>query len=73
MYDQFSNVVWTENPSGNAGEALMQMDGNFVLYDGSTPYWSTDTHVNYGAYLVVQNDGNIVVYSLSGSVLWSRF
>jgi len=44
--------------------ALMQDDGNFVLYDGLTSaYWATNTNGNVGAYLLLQGDGNLVVLS----------
>jgi hypothetical protein len=33
--------------------------------------WASGTPGNSGAYLQVQNDGNVVIYSASGSVLWS--
>ena len=41
----------------------MQEDGNLVLYDvGGTALWHTSTHGSPGAYLAVQDDGNVVVY-----------
>jgi hypothetical protein len=55
----------------------MQPDGNFVIYDiedGSPiPVWSTNTAGNPGAYLNLQDDGNMVIYSASNTVLWSLF
>ncbi|NDC22198.1 hypothetical protein EBZ57_02395, partial [bacterium] len=41
----------------------MQYDGNLVLYaaDGSA-LWSSMTYNNPGAYAVMQNDGNLVIY-----------
>ena len=51
--------------------AVMQGDGNFVAYDGATARWSTGTHGNYGAYLNVQDDSNIVVYTYWDYPLWS--
>jgi hypothetical protein len=56
----------------------MQQDGNFVLYDRhvnhggglGTPVWSTNTWGNPGAYLGMQNDGNLVVY-LGPTPLWA--
>ena len=38
---------------------------------GGTALWASNTAGNSGAYLQVQNDGNVVVYSASGAVLWS--
>ena len=60
-----------------AAEAIMQADGNFVIYDIEDgfpfPVWSTSTWGNPGAYLNVQGDGNMVIYSASNTVLWSLF
>jgi hypothetical protein len=56
---------------------VMQGDGNAVLYGPSTtnpnpnPVWSTGTAGNPGATLVVQTDGNMVVYSSGGRALWN--
>jgi hypothetical protein len=51
--------------------AVMQGDGNFVAYNGSTAIWSTGTHGWYGSYLNVQDDSNIVVYTSWDYPLWS--
>ena len=60
-----------------AAEAIMQADGNFVIYDLQhgfpIPVWSTGTSGNPGAYLNVQGDGNMVIYSASHTPLWSLF
>jgi hypothetical protein len=48
----------------------MQTDGNFFLYAGSTPVWASGTAGNQGAYLVVQNDGELVIFSSSNAALW---
>jgi len=55
--------------------AVMQGDGNFVLYASDTNItarWATNTYGHSGAYLSVQNDGNMVVY-IGTSPLWSLF
>jgi len=49
----------------------MQTDGNLVEYGGGRPIWSTDTQGNSGDRAVMQDDGNLVVYSSSGAALWS--
>ena len=44
-------------------EFIMQTDGNLVLYDTSgQPHWASKTQGNPGAFLNVQDDGNLVVY-----------
>ncbi len=49
---------------------IMQSDGNLVWYEGSRVVWHTNTDGNPGARLVVQNDGNAVIYSSSNRALW---
>lgn len=62
-------ALW--NRAGGS-RAVMQGDGNFVLYDGGTAKWSTGTAGNAGAFLIVQTDGNLVVYSKQSKPLWTR-
>ncbi|GAA2106488.1 hypothetical protein GCM10009759_44770 [Kitasatospora saccharophila] len=57
-------------------ELRMQTDGNLVEYrwnNGSVDRvcWSTGTYTQPGAYATYQNDGNFVLYSRGGAVLWS--
>ncbi len=50
---------------------LMQTDGNLVLYgSGYHVLWSSRTNGRPGANLVVQGDGNIVIYH-NGKALWN--
>jgi bacillolysin len=57
-----------------ASIAVMQDDGNFVVYDDAQPrnaLWWTGTNGNNGAYIILQDDGNLVVYASDGlTVLW---
>ncbi len=41
----------------------MQTDGNFVLYnfDGK-PLWSSKTNGQNNSFLIMQDDGNLVIY-----------
>lgn len=51
--------------------AVMQHDGNFVQYNSShQPVFATHTN-SPGAFLRVQDDGNLVVYSAGGVPLWN--
>ncbi|WP_310964130.1 hypothetical protein [Nocardioides terrisoli] len=55
-----------------AYRAVMQGDGNFVVYNSSgQAQWSSGTAGSSGASLVNQNDGNLVVYSAAGVAKWS--
>jgi hypothetical protein len=73
LYDDVSHsAVWASNTGGtNAGQALMQADGNFVVYDAQgTGLWASATPGNPNARLVLQNDGNGVVYRSDGLPIW---
>lgn len=48
-----------------------QTDGNVVLYQGSAPLWSTGTHGQATSGLVMQGDGNLVLYAPGGVPLWA--
>ena len=39
----------------------MQTNGNLCLYKSSEPIFCTDTQAYPGSYLVVQDDGHVVV------------
>lgn len=79
LYNAANQQLWASgavNPM--VIQCKMQDDGNLAIYaraflGGQTTIWSTNTAGNPGAYMVVQNDGNVVVYSPSGSLLWDRF
>ena len=67
-------ALWSTATGGTApGQALMQADGNFVVYgaDGGA-LWSSGTGGNPGAYLWVQDDGGLAVFRADGQTLWSR-
>jgi hypothetical protein len=68
-------TIFTLSDYSYLARLVMQHDGNLVLY--WTPEYSgraiygTGTHGNPGAYLAVQDDGNLVIYSPSGRPLWT--
>lgn len=51
----------------------LQTDSNLVLRDWSTrdSLWSSGTHGQSGSHLILQNDGNLVLYATSGAALWA--
>ena len=51
----------------------MQNDGNFVVYDiNAKPLFATNTNGHQGAFITVQDDGSVVVYTGDGqSALWA--
>ncbi|SMH35561.1 D-mannose binding lectin [Rathayibacter oskolensis] len=50
--------------------AVMQRDGNFVVYGPGGAVWSSKTS-GEGNRLVMQSDGNAVIYRANGSAAWS--
>lgn len=56
---------------GSGLQAVMQYDGNFVIYGAFGATWHTVTYGNPGSFLSVQDDGNLVVYNPSGRPLWN--
>ncbi|KQQ00806.1 MULTISPECIES: hypothetical protein [unclassified Rathayibacter] len=50
--------------------AVMQQDGNFVVYGPGGALWSTGTS-GPGNRLVMQSDGNAVIYGAGNSVRWA--
>jgi surface antigen len=60
-------ALWS---SDGSYEAIMQTDGNFVVYAaGGKPVWWTGT-ATPGSRIVMQADGNLVVYAPGGQALW---
>jgi hypothetical protein len=56
---------------GSGLQAVMQWDGNFVIYGAFGATWHTNTWGNPGSALSVQDDGNLVVYGPTGRPLWN--
>lgn len=53
--------------------AVMQEDGNFVVYDGDEPLWASETMGKGGKILVLQEDQHLVMYDVAegGSAVWA--
>jgi len=51
----------------------MQSDGNLVLRSGSRATWASNTAGHAGAWVILQGDGNLVIYTAGGTAkaLWS--
>jgi hypothetical protein len=66
---RLGRVTWSR--SGPAGSyAIMQNDGNFVLYTSShAAVWASGTVGHPNDYIIIQNDGNVVIYD--GQAIWS--
>nr|AQQ75175.1 hypothetical protein [uncultured bacterium] len=73
FYDDVDKVaLWSSGTTGTAaGQALMQADGNFVVYTAQgAAVWASGTPGNDNARLVVQNDGNLVLYRADNQPAW---
>lgn len=65
-------TIWSTGTHGRkVFSAVMQTDGNFVIYGSEGAIWSTDTDGNRVAWLVMQEDGNLVLYKPDGTAIWS--
>ncbi|WP_433628517.1 LysM peptidoglycan-binding domain-containing protein [Nocardia sp. CA-120079] len=66
------NVVWSTLTHDQGVErAVLQDDGNFVLYKGDGAAWATETNGREADRLTVQADRNVVLYGTDGSALWA--
>lgn len=67
--------IWNSGTAGrtNVWDAVLQDDGNFVVYDvDNKPLWAADKFRDGGCTLVCQDDGNLVNYSkIDGNVIWA--
>jgi hypothetical protein len=50
--------------------AVLQSDGNFVVYKGAQALWSSQSYGKSVAFGAMQADGNFVLYSPSGAPVW---
>ncbi len=67
-------ATYTQFREGQGVKAVMQTDGNFVLYTGAgQPIWATYTQNNPGAKLKLQDDGNLVISSADNRALWATY
>jgi hypothetical protein len=63
--DWINRAVWSPRVQNQgAAIAVMQDDGNFVVYDDAQhPLFNSGTNGNPGAFIILQDDGNLVVYA----------
>lgn len=86
LYKNNTNAVWAVDvqnclPTPNiVMRTRFQPDGNLVVYYAKQndpihefPVWDTKTDGHPNARLVVQNDGNLVIYDSNNRVLWAIF
>jgi hypothetical protein len=63
---QPGKALWSGN---GKNAAIMQQDGNFVVYKNGAPAWSSVTYGRNNAYLSLQPDGNLVI-NWNGNPIW---
>jgi hypothetical protein len=66
-------AIWSTKTSGKkASFAVLQSDGNFVLYTAADkPLWQSHTAKTAGSRVQMQNDGNLVIYSATDKATWA--
>jgi hypothetical protein len=72
--------IWASNTGGSAtyiaAYTTFQTDGNLVVYEYDyygtpSPLWASGTYNKGATKLVLQGDGNLVIYNRSSQVLWA--
>lgn len=71
IYCNNGNAIWHSDTWGRAvvGGLHFQVDSNLVIYD-PTPIWHSGSYNTGGTTLVMQDDGNCVMYTRSGIAVW---
>lgn len=63
LYRQDGLALWQSGTAGQPSQyAMMQIDGNFVIYGPVGAIWQSGTAGRAGAALLMQDDGNLVIY-----------
>ncbi|MFJ9458576.1 hypothetical protein ACIRST_26225 [Kitasatospora sp. NPDC101447] len=68
-------AIWTAVGTYGVGTYFyVQADGNLTAYDAAwRPLWESRTGRHPGAYLAIQNGGNLVVYYGNTPLWWSNY
>jgi Alpha-lytic protease prodomain len=72
LYQAGVGAIWGNHVFGSGHTLHMLADGRLQVQNGvGEAVWHTGTYDHHGAFLTVQNDGNVVLYSHTGQGLWS--
>jgi peptidoglycan hydrolase-like protein with peptidoglycan-binding domain len=52
-------------------ELKFQSDGNLVIYQGGSALWGSGTNGAGGDRVIMQEDGNLVIYKSTGQAVWA--
>lgn len=71
LYNRSSRAIWEAKTMNRGTQAIFQNDGNLVVYaPGNRSIFSSNTSGRRANKLVVQDDGNVVIYNRS-TPLWA--
>ncbi len=74
LYDSTGHDYWNIERWGTPERALLKWDGDFAAFHAvNIQVWATGAGGHHGAYLALQDDGNLVVYDLYGNAIWAHW
>ena len=74
LYNELGTATWATMTFGTGNRAAFQADGNLVVYDASgVARWASNTYGNPNSKIILQNDGNLVIYREIGGFDFARW
>lgn len=71
LFNEYGDVMWASGTWGYWGAyAVMQADGNFVIYYYGYPIWASNTDGHPGARLILNFNGNMLIRDVNNVKLW---
>ena len=72
IYNKHDKVIWSSGTDNKGADRLKLLPtGDLVIYRQAYPVWSSRTYGNPGAFLVVQEDGNLAIYNRYQKPVWA--
>ncbi len=68
---QGNTALWDSGTWGTDSDSAGLYNGNLLIGGPSSLHWASGSSGPADSYLVVQDDGNVVIYSPSGAALWN--
>jgi hypothetical protein len=67
LYDKNNVPLWQSSSSLNPSKAVLKTDGSLVLFDKQQkPYWSSNIKGNGSFKLILQDNGDLIIYNKDG-------